>query len=314
MKNPLICCLAAHLTMATLANAQEKDPWIGQRVFTQYGAVMKVGNDIVDDEGRSRSLAVSGHDRAEERLYRVEHVNGDWLWLKDEKSSKAGWVDRRWVVPYDQAVEFYTARIRANPQASTYIARGNIWSEKGEHDIAIADYGEAIRLDPKEASAYYNRGIAWSAKKDYEKAIADYGEAIRLDPKDARAYNNRGNAWQLQRDYEKAIADYGEAIRLDPKDAMAYHKRAWLWATCPDEKHRDGKRAVESATRACELSEWKDANDLDTLAAAYAESGDFAKAVEWQEKAHKLYSDEDKKKWGKLLDLYRDKKPYRDTD
>ena len=125
------------------------------------------------------------------------------------------------------------------------------------------------------------------------------------------AYRSRGLAWSNKKDYEKAIADYNEAIRLDPKYSGAYNGRAWLWATCPDGKFRDGKKAVESATRACELGEWKDALVLDTLAAAYAESGDFDKAVEWQEKAHKLSPETDKKEWGKRLDLYKGKKPHR---
>ena len=69
------------------------------------------------------------------------------------------------------------------------------------------------------------------------------------------------------------------------------------------------------ATRGCELAEWKDANMLDTLAAAYAEAGDFDKAVEWQEKADKLFTDpKDQKKGEDRLKLYKDKKPYRDTE
>jgi len=68
------------------------------------------------------------------------------------------------------------------------------------------------------------------------------------------------------------------------------------------------------ATRACELTNWKEANHLDTLAAAYAECGDFAHAIEYQEKAQGLYKDEkDRKKGRDRLALYREKKPYRDV-
>ena len=129
-------------------------------------------------------------------------------------------------------------------------------------------------------------------------------EAIRLDPKIAVAYSNRGAAWWGKKEYDKAIGDYNEAIRLDPKYADRYESLAWLMATCPDAKHRDGRKAVELATRACELNE-----------AAYAEAGDFDKAVEWQEKASKLYTDADDRKKGEdRLKLYQQRKPYREED
>ena len=66
--------------------------------------------------------------------------------------------------------------------------------------------------------AYYNRGNAWYAKNEYDTAIADYDDAIRLNPKDALAYNNRGSAWNAKTEYDKAIVDFNEAIRLDPKE------------------------------------------------------------------------------------------------
>ena len=98
-------------------------------------------------------------------------------------------------------------------------------TKKGEHDKAIADYTEAIRLDPKDAEAYCNRGLAYGNKGDYDKAIADYTEAIRLNPKYAEAYYNRGMTYASKGEYDKAIADYTEAIRLDPKYAEAYYSR-----------------------------------------------------------------------------------------
>ncbi len=217
---------------------------------------------------------------------------------------------------YDKAIADYNEAIRLDPNDSeAFKNRGNAWSAMKDYDKAIADYSEVIRLDPKKNDGYFNRGNAWCSKKEYDKAIPDYTEAIRLDPNDAAAFNNRGSAWRSQKEYDKAIADYNETIRLDPKNSIPFNCRAWLWATCPNEKFRDGNRAVDSATGACELSEWKNAGHIDTLAAAYAETGDFGKAVEWQEKATKLYTDaEDKKKGEERLKLYKDKKPYRATD
>jgi tetratricopeptide (TPR) repeat protein len=217
---------------------------------------------------------------------------------------------------YDKAIADYTEAIRFDPKyASAFNNRGWAWHQKKELDNAIADYNEAIRLDSNFALAYINRGVAWEATEEYDKAIADFGEAIRINPKYALAYKNRGDTWFNKREYEKAISDYKEAIRIAPKFAGAYVNRAWLWATCFDAKFRDGQKALESATRACELSEWKGANELDTLAAAYAEIGDFDKAVEYQEKANKLRTDsEDNEKGEERLELYKDKKPYRQID
>jgi tetratricopeptide (TPR) repeat protein len=94
------------------------------------------------------------------------------------------------------------------------------------YGAAIADYTEAIRLNPKFAAAYGDRGAAYAAKGDLDKAIADATEAIRLDPRFAVAYQNRGAAYAVKGDLDKAIADATEAIRLNPKLAQAYRNRA----------------------------------------------------------------------------------------
>lgn len=100
-----------------------------------------------------------------------------------------------------------------------------------------------------------------------------------------------------------------------PGNAWGYHALAWLWVTCPEASFRDGKRAVDLATRGCKLAEWKDAHMLDTLAAACAEVGDFDKAVEWQAKANRPFVNADDRKKGEdRLYLYQHRKPYREED
>ena len=126
----------------------------------------------------------------------------------------------------DRAIADYTEAIRLNPQfANAFDNRGNAWRAKGDTDRAIADYTEAIRLNPQDADFFINRGNAWRAKGDPDRAIADYTEAIRLNPRLTVAYNNRGVAYRAKGDLDRAIADCTEAIRLNPQYANAFFNR-----------------------------------------------------------------------------------------
>lgn len=113
----------------------------------------------------------------------------------------------------------------AKSRAIAYYNRGLAHYAKGDIDRAIADYNEALRLDPNYASAFENRGWAWIHKGNLDRSIADYNEAIRLDPKLSVAYSGRGIVWYAAGDLDRAIADYNEAIRLDPKFVLAHINR-----------------------------------------------------------------------------------------
>jgi tetratricopeptide (TPR) repeat protein len=214
---------------------------------------------------------------------------------------------------YDRAIACFTAWIREHPQHGTaYYNRGNAYSRKKAVAEAIADYSEAIHLDPKNPLPYNNRGNAYRARREYDKAIEDYSEAIHLNPGDALAHNNRGCAHGNKKEYDNAIEDFEKAIRLNPFYAAPHNNLAWLLATCSKDSVRDGKRALELATKACELTNWEDPPMLDTLAAANAETSNFEEAVKWVKKALDLDDDTDKaEEHRRQLRLYRDKKPYR---
>jgi tetratricopeptide (TPR) repeat protein len=98
-----------------------------------------------------------------------------------------------------------------------YFDRAFTWKSKGDIDRAIADFGEAIRIDPKYADAFFQRARIWNDNKhNYDRAIADNTEAIRLAPRLAAAFDNRGIAYRVKGDSDHALADFNEAIRLDP--------------------------------------------------------------------------------------------------
>jgi tetratricopeptide (TPR) repeat protein len=188
---------------------------------------------------------------------------------------------------------------------------------KGDYDKAIAECTEAIRLDPKNDLPHLNRGSAYVLKGEHDKAIADFNQAIRLDPKNDAPYSNRAAAHAAKGSYSEAIKGYQEAMQVNPKKADTYAYLADLLATCPMEELRDGKTAVELATKACEMSKWNDSISLSALAAAYAEVRDFKKAVELQKKAVKasgflvLKRKQELEEDRQRLKQYEEGKPYR---
>jgi tetratricopeptide (TPR) repeat protein len=163
--------------------------------------------------------------------------------------------------------------------------RGKTYSQAGDPDRAIQDLTRALELKPDDAEAYYRRAGLYAAKGDWDHAIADLSCAIELKPDNAQAYWRRGEISAGRRDWDSAVADFTRSLEIAPDDASALNDFAWLLATCAEDRVRDGKKALEHARRACELPKWQESNYLDTLAAAYAEAGQYAEATQWQQKA-----------------------------
>ena len=115
------------------------------------------------------------------------------------------------------AIANYSQAIRLDPKyAGAYLMRGIAYTGLSQYDKAIADCNSAIQIDPKSAEAYLWRGIAYTGLSQYDKAIVDYNSAIQIDPKSAEAYNGRGIAYFILKDYDKAIADYKKVLELKP--------------------------------------------------------------------------------------------------
>ncbi len=217
---------------------------------------------------------------------------------------------------YDKAISDYNKAIELNPNFDTaYNNRGFAYDEKGEYDKAISDYNKAIEINPNFDTAYNNRGSAYGKKGDYDKAFDDYNKAISENSKNDSAFLNRGNMYYKQGAYGKAIEDYTKAIQLNSKNDSAYNNLAGLLATCADAKYRNGARAVEFAKKAMVLCP-NNFEISDTLAAAYAEAGQFEDAVKTQEKAIDMLNEKDKTlyliEFTERLNFYKARKPWQD--
>jgi tetratricopeptide (TPR) repeat protein len=250
----------------------------------------------------------------------------------------------------DKAMNDYEQALRLDPgNAAAYVNRALGLERKGEREDALKDLSEALRLNPRDVSAYHNRATIFLTEGNLNGALSDFAKVIELDPKDSDAHVGRAAVYLRQNENDLAIAECDLAIEQNPNSVIAYIERAkahaqmkqyarasndleataklkakdmsqafnsvaWLRATHGDAAMRDGKKAIAAARKACQLSQWKDWRCIDTLAAAYAEAGNFRNAVKYQTQALEMtppQSDQvaDMKK---RLELYQQDKPYRE--
>jgi len=213
------------------------------------------------------------------------------------------------------AATHFAEALRLNPAyADAHANLGVVLFRQGKLEEAATHHALALELNPGSADEHNNLGGVLLRQGKLEAAAAQYTETLRLNPGHEMAHNNLGLVRYRQGKFEEAAAHCAEALRLNPGYAEAYNKQAKIMAACPEAKYRNGKEAVESATHACGLTDWKNPSFLDTLAAAYAEAGDFDAAVTWQTRAIELMGDErEKDDYRSRLVLYQAKKPYREA-
>jgi tetratricopeptide (TPR) repeat protein len=184
------------------------------------------------------------------------------------------------------------------------------------HTIEVCNAALANKLKvDSTATLVMLRAKAYSKKGDFEHALHDYDEATTLDPNQIGSYIGRAIVLARKKDYPRASKELDAITHLNTRSLnAALNSVAWIWATYPEERLRDGKKALESAEKACQLSQWKDWGYIDTLAAAYAETGNFDQAVKYEELALQTapVQGERLEPVKRRLGLYHQHKPYRE--
>jgi tetratricopeptide (TPR) repeat protein len=241
--------------------------------------------------------------------------------LIDMTSNLGRGIEAELTQQYKEAIKLLTHAIEEEHGEVLKLAlahrfRGLAYKHLGRRDEALADFLEVIRIQPQFDLGYYDAGVIYNLTNRYKEAVDAMTRAIDLRRDDrglARRRSERGNAYFHLGQFKRAQDDFVAAVRLDPREPDVLNNAAWFRATCPDASFRNGKEAVELASRACALDKWKDADEIDTLAAAHAEAGNFAEAERYQLKALSLLSADEalRPKFRARLETYRARQPIR---
>lgn len=202
------------------------------------------------------------------------------------------------------------------------LLQAQIAAQQEDYDTAIRNLENIVRAVQPGAKNFYRLQLAlyYRGAKKFNKALDVYEEILTSEPDNVSAIIARGDTVLGMGNHEQAIADYETAMDLELDNQQKEHvwnNLAWVLATSPNDKLRDGKRAIELARKACELTEYKEAYILSTLASGYAETGDFETAIKWSTKAVELAKknptrDSQVEDLQKELNSYKMKKPWRE--
>jgi len=218
----------------------------------------------------------------------------------------------------EEAIAHYETALRLSPD--NYMAHnllGQALRTRNQTESAIAHFSAALRLRPDYAEAHQNWGTALVSQNKLEEAISHFTEALRLKPNLAEAHSQLGLILAALGKTQEALAHYRQAVQLNPNLVEALNNLAWALATHPKPEWRNGTEAVAFAQRACKITARKVPALLGTLAAAYAEAGQFTEAVRAAEEARDLASSSGQEELAatnqKLLKLYQSGQPFHES-
>jgi tetratricopeptide (TPR) repeat protein len=195
----------------------------------------------------------------------------------------------------EEAADYLDEALRMDPQnAEARLNAGRVAQARGDLPGALAFLRQAIDAEPGNALAWYTYGLALAEAKDRSAAIEALERVVELDPGRASVHFQLGRMLTEEDRANEALAHFRIALeqtRSSPDWPLVANTTAWLLATHPSSAVRNGPEAVELAQQACQQSAFGNPNFLDTLAAAYAETGKFAEAVAYANKAYDVAFD-----------------------
>lgn len=184
--------------------------------------------------------------------------------------------------------------------------------KSGQTNQTLKRLQKQVDKNPSDALAPLEMGLLYAGQHRLGKAIEAYTVALAADSDRPFVRQARADAYLNLGMQKEAIADYEIALKLDPNNSGVLNNLAWVLATSPDDSLRNGPRAIKLALKGCELTEYRQAHIVSTLAAAYAETGDFETARRWSEKSVELGDESLKDQLRKELTSYQAEKPWRE--
>jgi tetratricopeptide (TPR) repeat protein len=180
----------------------------------------------------------------------------------------------------EEAMAHYQKALAMQPRmAGAHVNLGDALMQKGEVDKAIAQFQEALAISPRFAMVHGSLGIALAKKGQLTEAIAQFQKSLETDPDNEEVRKNLAMAFAQKGQPEQAIAQFDRVLEINPDSVEACDNLAWLLATASDSSLRDGAKAIALAQHAGKLADHDNPFILRTLAAAYAETGNYREAI-----------------------------------
>lgn len=325
------------------ANVESGDPEAG---LADFDAALEINPDDPETlEARGVALGMLGrHEEAMEALgkaieiqprFATAYIHRARLHIKQQQFEEA-------INDLDKSILVVTT----NPLA--LVLRATCYQALNDPDRALTDVRRALKLQPNflpaiqmeanlllasgnleealgvvevlqqripnNAEILVQLGALYRQSNRVNDAIAAFTAALELDDSMVAAYQARADALMSIGKQAEALEEYDKALAINPKVAVVLNNLAWLLATSEDDSIRDGEKSLELATEACEISEYKEAFILSTLAAAYAELGDFEEARKWIAKAKEISPERLADEIAKEAASYDEDKPWRENN